>query len=229
MTLTIGRRFALTTGSLMLAMAIAGGAAIYNLADQNRLMQLIVSDPLMGTIAITGARSSVLGMEGDVWQHIASADPALKAELDRQIEAHRVKADQELVDYEKTITQEDDRAIFRRVMAEWPRYTSALPAAMTLSRAGKGTEAAALYNRDIAPVFAALEKALDEDTDWNAKRGDQLAAQSASSYARARLMLLLALLASMAGGGMLAYLIGRSTNRLLRHVAAELLSGADQV
>ena len=216
------------TGGLVVALALVGGVSIYSLANLNQTTQLIVTDPLPGMATIAGAQAAALTMRGDVWRHIATADASTKAQLDREIEDEKTRLAQSLQEYEKTITTPEDRALFEKIKAAWQQYAGAYPAALALSRAGKGAEASSEHNSRATPHFNALRDALGAEADFNKKRGETLAAESQQSYKSTLWVLWITLGLSILSGGGLAYVIVRSTNRVLRQTVTELSEGAEQ-
>ena len=152
-TMTIGKKLTLTVGSLLLVLAVVGGVSIYNLASLNQATQATVTDPMPGMATVASERAAMLQIRGDMWRHVAMADPTVRAELERDIESAKSTLVAGLDSYEKTITTPEDRALFGKVKEEWQRYSEGYPRVVELSRQGKSAEAAALEHRDVSPVF----------------------------------------------------------------------------
>jgi len=226
--MTIGKKFSLTVAGLLAALAMIGGVSLYEMADLNRATQLIVTDPMAGLAIIGEARAAALTMPGEIWRHIASADPSIKAQLDRQIEDLKGSVSERLQAYEKTIAAPEDRARFERIQASWQPYLAAYPAALALSRAGKGVEAESRHTREVTPLFNSLRDALGAEMQVNQKRGEALAAESQRSYAGAIWLVSIALALGVLVGGSLTVVVVRGTNRVLRRAVEELSEGAAQ-
>jgi methyl-accepting chemotaxis protein/methyl-accepting chemotaxis protein-1 (serine sensor receptor) len=226
-TMTIGKKFTLTAGILLMALAIVGGVSIYNLASENQTTQVIVTDPMPGMATIAGARAAVLQIRGDVWRHIASSDASTKAKLDREIEDEAGKVNADLQAYEKTITTPEDRDLYNKVKDAWQRYAVAYAPALEMSRSGKSAEAEAQQTQ-VAPAFVTVRDALAAHFDYNKKRGEEMATESQQSYHRTVWLLWCTLGLSMLAGAGFSFVVIRSTNNILMQVADELSEGAQQ-
>ena len=60
--MTVGKKFALTSGGLVVVMVVVGAFAVYNLAGLNHITQLIVTDPMPGMASIAAVRSATFEM-----------------------------------------------------------------------------------------------------------------------------------------------------------------------
>src|ERR1700680_885511 len=155
--MTVGRKLALTSGGIVLAMVLVGVVSIYNLAGLNRITQLIITDPLPGMATMATARAATLTVRGDVWRHMSESDPSKRAEIERSIEENKSKSAQALQQYEPTITTADDRALYDRLKPAWQRDMDALPAVLALSRAGKAEQARDKYDSEAQASFNAAK------------------------------------------------------------------------
>jgi methyl-accepting chemotaxis protein/methyl-accepting chemotaxis protein-1 (serine sensor receptor) len=227
--MTIGRIFGLSSGGLVAAIVLGGGVSIYNLGGLNEITRQIITDPLPGTVRMAMVRTATLTARGDVWRHIAETGAAQKAEMERSIEESKRKSAQALQEYEQTITTADDRALFDKLKPAWQRYMDALPGVLALSRAGKTRAANAKYAAEARPSFNVLKDLLESLMELNRANGERLAAQSQRSYARARWLLVIAVLLCAMGGAEAAFLVVRRLNGLLRRAVKELAEGAEQV
>src|SRR5579884_1529428 len=226
--MTVAKKFFLTTGGLITALATVGGVAIYNLASLNKTTQLIINDPLPGIANITGVRATSLMIRGDVWRHIASSDSGVRSQLDNEIQSLKAKVGEYLQAYDRTSVTREDRELLEKVKTAWARYSDAYPVALELSRSGKSSEAVAAYNREAAPVFDTLKAALGEEVQFNQKRGEMLGAESQQSYGRTLWVLGSIIVLSIGGGATLAFLIVLGTTKTLQQIVSELAEGADQ-
>src|ERR1039457_1378139 len=227
--MTIGRKFAFTANGLLAAMVLVGVFSIYNLARLNRITQLIITDPLPGTVRMAAVRTATLAARGDVWRHISESDPSKKVELERSIEENKGKSAQALQEYEPTITTADDRALFDKLKPVWQRYMDALPGVLALSRAGKAEEARAKYDADAQPSFNTAKDLLQSLMDLNQTNGEKDAAESQQTYSKMVWILAITLSLCSLGGAGAAFGIIRSLNKALRQAVTELKEGAEQV
>jgi methyl-accepting chemotaxis protein len=227
--MTVGKKFALTSGGFIAAMVLVGVVSIYNLGGLNRTTQLIITDPLPGIARIATARSAVLTVRGDVWRHIAHSDASVKAELDRSIEENKGKPAQALQEYEPTITAADDRAIYDKLKPALQRFLDALPGVLALSRDGKPEQARDKYDAEALSSFNAVKDLLQAEMELNRTYGEKDAAESQQSYGKALWVLGIMLTLCSLGGVGTAFVVIRGLNRALRRAVTELSEGAEQM
>ncbi len=226
---TVGAKFALTSGGLVVAMVLVGVVSLYNLAGLNRLTQLIITDPMPGMDTMARAWGATLTVRGDLWRHISQSDAAMKAESERNIEESKGKAARALRAYEPTITAAEDRALYDKLMPAWQRYMDALPGVLALSRNGNSEQARAKYDAEARPAFDSVRDLLQTEIDFNRTNGEKDAAESQRSYIGTVWVLAITLAICTLGGAALASAVIRGLNRTLRRAVTELGQGADQV
>ena len=139
--MTIGKKFAFTSGGLFAGMVLVGVVSIYNLAGLNGTTQQIIADPLPGMARIATARATALTARGDVWRHISEPNPDNMAEIERSVQENRSLSAQALQEYEPTIKTAEDRALYDRLKPAMQKYLDELSGVLELSRAGKSRDA----------------------------------------------------------------------------------------
>jgi methyl-accepting chemotaxis protein/methyl-accepting chemotaxis protein-1 (serine sensor receptor) len=227
--MTIGKKLAVTSGTLIAGIVLMGAVSLYSLANLNRITQLIITDPLPGMATMAEAHSAIMAIRGDVWQHISHADASKKAECERLFEENKTKLAKALQDYEPTITTPEDRALFDKLKPATQRYLGALPGVLALSRDGKTQEASNKYDADALEPLNSTKELLQAEIDLNRTNGEKDAAESQQAYHRALWVLGLTLaLSSLTGAGAAFVVIG-GLNRTLRQSVTELAAGAEQV
>ena len=227
--MTLGRKFALASGGLVLATALVGAVSVYDLAGLNRITQLIVTDPLPGISRMATARAAALTVRGDVWRHVAEPDASKKAEIERSIEENRSKSVQAMQDYEPTVTTAEDRALYDRLKPALEQYMDALPGVLALSRAGKPGPAREKYDAEAAPLFETVKPLLEAELQLNQTNGEKDGNESQRAYGQALWVLAITTVSCSLGGLALAFLVIRSMTRTLRQVVTGLSEGAEQV
>lgn len=227
--MTIGRKFAVTSGALIAAMALTGVFAIYNLGRLNRITQQIVDDPLPGMATMSSAEASLLAIRGDIWRHIASADLSLKARIENHVETARETVNRSLAAYEKSIHKENDRELFNRLRLSVNRYLEVLPPIIATSRAGDAIEARRRYDETAAPLFDTAKELLQSAMKLNRGAGEDFAAESRQTYgdANASLAAVVALCGFVSAAAVFVFV--RRINRSLRKRVEELSHGAAEI
>lgn len=227
--MTVARKFALTTGSLIAGILLLGGIAHHQLASVNRVTQTIIEDPLPGMARIADVEGQVLELRGNVWRHIASPDATEKADLDRADAELMRKTKQALDAYRGTVHTEADRSLFEGTLTAWEQYQRALDRPLVLSRGGREKEAHAAYLGETAAPFDTLRDSLKSIVALNQRQGVELGAESQKTYSRTVWVLVVAMAACAIGGSGLAFFIIGGMNRQLRQAVKELFGGAEQV
>lgn len=228
--MTIGKRFILTAAVLLSLITIQGVLSLTLIHNLAKSVDTVVNDPLPGVARISQVAISLQTMRGNAWKHIASVDTNLKAKAERENEEQKTLIEKNLGDYEKTITDGEDRELFSRIRPLIARYEEALGGEVyPLSRDGKPDEARAKYMADADPVHRAAHDAVLALVDLNRRNGDTdgAAAQSRASSGTAAIVIIL--FVAMASGGLIVFFMVRNTNRALMSAVTELGQGADQI
>jgi len=227
--MTVGKKFALTSGGLVAVMVLVGVISIYNLARLNQVTQLIISDPLPGMDRMAATRAATMTIRGDVWRHISEAGASKKAEMERSIEESKATLSKALQEYEPTITTAEDRALFEKLKPALQRYLDALPGVLALSRAGKSEEASNKYDAEALDALNAAKELLGAEIQLNRSNGEKDAAESQQTYGRTLWLLVITLVSCALAGAGAAFAVIRNLNRDLRQIAGEMGDGAEQV
>ncbi|MFN7939568.1 MAG: methyl-accepting chemotaxis protein [Bryobacteraceae bacterium] len=227
--MTIGAKFALTTGALISASAILGVVAVYSLNQLDSKTQLIITDPLPGVEAIARLDSAFLEMRGNLWRHVAAPTNQDKDAMERRNQELNTEYQAALNAYEKTILLPQDRELFNKIAPSWKQYTDAMAKVTALSREGKPVEAHKTYVTEGTAALNALKASMKATRDFKMSNGDALATDSRTAYARALWILCMALAAAAVGGILFSWASIRSTNHVLRAIVSELSEGAVQV
>jgi methyl-accepting chemotaxis protein len=227
--MTIGKKLALTSGGLVVAMLLVGVVSIYNLAGLNRITQVIITDPLPGMATMATARAATLTVRGDVWRHMSESDPSKRAEIERSIEENKSKSAQALQQYEPTIATADDRALYDRLKPAWKQFMDALPGVLALSRAGKAEQAREKYDAEAQASFDTAKDLLQAEVQLNQTNGEKDAAESQQTYGKTLWVLVITLALCSLGGASLAFIVIRGMNKTLRQTVTDLFEGSDQV
>jgi len=227
--MTVGKKFASTSGALMALALVIGGISLRGLASLQDSVQLIVTDPMPGLDKMTSAEAALLELRGNVWRHIASSDQGDQAKMEGTFEDLKHKAEASLAEYEKTITTAEDRALYEKIKPAYQAYLQTLQRPVELSRARKQADSAKLLLEKAAPAFQAVEAAVKDEVKLNQRNADLDVAAAQQTYARARWTIWITLAITLLGGTGLVFPIVRGINRVLRQAGEELSDGAGQV
>jgi len=226
--MTVGRKFALTSGALMALALVLGVVSLYGLASLQRSVQLIVTDPMPGLEKMNAAEAAVLELRGNVWRHIASSDRGDKAKMESTFDNLKRQAEASLAEYEKTITTAEDRTLYEKIKPEYQAYLQSLQRPIELSRAGKLADSHKLLV-ERAAASETFRASIKDEVKLNQRNAELDVAAAEQTYARSRWSIWIMLAFVIAGGTSLVFIIVRGLNVVLRQAVAELGDGAGQV
>jgi methyl-accepting chemotaxis protein/methyl-accepting chemotaxis protein-1 (serine sensor receptor) len=165
-----------------------------------------------------------------VWRHIANHDPADRQKQESgMLEAGKTIREQAR-EYEKSISSEEDRRIFKPLMPAMESYfreweSGVLP----LSQAGRTDAAIRRYLTDMFPKFNAASGIVADLQKYNEKSSTSGGENAQEAGKSAMFWSWTILLASVAIGSLLAIQLLRGIGGALRQAVDELSAGAEHV
>jgi methyl-accepting chemotaxis protein len=157
----------------------------------------------------------------------AESEEARKG-LEERIAANRAQIDKLFKGYEPLVSDNEDRRLFDETKRARAHFASVRTRYLELVREGKPEESKKFLAETVIPAYEDSVRAIDASIDFNERRATNLTAASKAGAKRSRETILIALVLSLAGTGLLGWRIIRSTNRALRDIAANLDQGATQ-
>src|SRR5215469_1106918 len=119
---TIRTRLALT-GALLMAMFLTlGSVALFGLRGLQHTVGQLTDQALPGLLAFSKVEATLNEMRGDVLKHIGSSNPETKKAAEENIQKLRQTVAQQLRDYDKTISDEENRRLFLKVGPAFEHY-----------------------------------------------------------------------------------------------------------
>ena len=226
--MTVGRKFALTSGALMALALVLGVVSLYGLASLQSSVQLIVTDPMLGLDKMNAAEAAVLELRGNVWRHIAASDQGDKAKMESTFDNLKRQAEASLAEYEKSITTAEDRTLYEKIKPEYQAYLESLQRPIELSRAGKLAESHRLLVEKAA-ASETFRASIKDEVKLNQRHAELDVAAAEQTYARSRWSIWIMLAVLLLGGTGLAFIVIRGLNKVLGQAVTELGDGAGQV
>lgn len=224
---TVGKKISLTCAALVTLTVMLGAVALQAVSRIDIALRGIVADSLPGVYLIGLAEDSARDWRAGILAHIASDGDDGKTRAESDIAAARQKLDDNLRQYEKTITLPQDRELFERMGTAVQGFSREWEQLRALSRASKREEALVEYRQ--SPAFQELDKAIQDEIVFNKTNGDRNAqlTTGASNAARSWIWILLAI-SAIAGVG-LAWFVVRGVNSVLGRAVTELADGAEEI
>ena len=127
-----------------MALGLVAYKSFYSIASE---VTYLVTDPVPGTVAIIKINGAIKTNYGLVHQHINATN---KAEISDKIMANKELLDKLIKDYDATISAPEDRKMFDQFKVDRAAFVSEFKAVLELSTAGKGTEASARAETQMA-------------------------------------------------------------------------------
>jgi methyl-accepting chemotaxis protein len=216
--------------AVLLIQLLLGAFLYQKLHSVGTFEKLITADCLPGMAAV--AKIQVLARENFelIPEHILAKDAKTREAVEARMTAIKADLDKALAEYEATITQDEDRAMFATIPAIRMAYLDMRNTAVfPLSRAGKIDEANQAYLNSLRPEFQKFAKVLGELTDWNARNGEKTGARIKSSVSAANEGLIAGLAVAIVVAGLVGFFLSRSIAKALNRVIESLEAGSGQI
>jgi len=227
---TIGKRL---TGGLALVLSVMCALSLFcwvKLAQIDRHTHAVLDDALPGVYLASQIQSAVKDDYAYVTQHILAQTEQEMDEIESRMAANAGRVADLSARYEKTIFVQRDRELFDAVQASRRLVTKAWTEDVyPPSRKLETALAQTAFRTKLQPAFDRLVANSSKHIEFNKENGDVASGLIVGAVSSSRAGLLIGLSLALATGGLVSFLIIRSTNRAVRGVASELDRAAHQV
>jgi methyl-accepting chemotaxis protein/methyl-accepting chemotaxis protein-1 (serine sensor receptor) len=229
-TMTIGRRFILTSGALILLSMVLAAAAWSGFARIGDGVHSLATDTVPG-IRFAGAMGTDMAtMGGNQLRHIVSSSPEEMKQLESTIDADRLQFAQDMKRYEGTINEEADRQNFAKLAPLVQALDKGWQDVLPVSRkATDNTEALKLYEVEVRPNVLELQDAIATIVAWNGKGADATIAATTGTVSSSLWLTGLMAASCLALGVGLSWFMIRGMKRELTAAVTKLSEGAVQI
>ena len=226
---TIGKRLMAGFAAVLTVMIVVGGFAISRVLSIQADARLIAMDSLPGT-ALSGKMAALVKDNYALTLRAAhAASPAEMQEIEAEIGKTKDAIDKVMAEYDKTITQPDDRRNFEAITPARVTFLQGKDAVIKARKEKGEGEAVAAFTQKFVPAYTPFRDAMETVSEWNIengrKAGEQIEANVGSTITGIAIGLFIGVL--VAAG--LAWVIVRSTSSVLSTAVSELREGAGQV
>ncbi|BAK78844.1 methyl-accepting chemotaxis sensory transducer [Pseudogulbenkiania sp. NH8B] len=186
----------------VLLVIAAGGLAVWQLSRAQIRIEGFTTDIMPSVKILVAAKDATANARVAVWKHIATADPAKKAEYESQIRQSFSAIDTQLAAYESLVSDAEDRAALAADKATYAAYKQEMDHTLGASRSGDTNAAVAFAGRGKG---AALAASWTQHIGYNNRMAVAMKQDNDRAYAQSLwlsfgLMALSALLALVWGG-----------------------------
>jgi methyl-accepting chemotaxis protein/methyl-accepting chemotaxis protein-1 (serine sensor receptor) len=208
---------------------VLGVVNLISLSNINGRIDSLANTSLPGAETVGVISAKVYRFRGDAWKHIASPNLEQKAAVEQEMAGLKRELDEQMIAYEKTANQADDRANFARLKQEVDLYYRAWETVLPLSQQSHADQAYEQYLAKVDPTFSALRDTLLTMQKWNKDFGVQTSSATASTSNSAVFWTWAVLLSAVVCGCLFSVFIIRGINGSLRQFVRELSQEAVQV
>jgi len=226
--MAIGKRITLAFAFLLLCLVLVSGISLYTGQQTQVAFTSITTDSLPGIYEI-GQLAGVVGHLRALTLMDTVATREQQGAFQQEIGRREREFQEGMVRYERTITTDEDRALFAPIAPAYEDYRKILHQVLALADASQEEQAQALYVSDARPAVLKLIQYIDAEIAFNKTNGDRNAARTSAAVATSQWWTWALLLFSLAAGGTAATVIVLSVDRTLHTTVAELSGASQQV
>ena len=208
--LKVATKLALGFASVLALTLVLGGLALFQLSNLSVKTEQIATSNL-ASVQYAATLSGLLnGVRRAEALHLLASDPAVKAEQEKQIVQMRQQMD--ALDGKATAAFQSDvearaYASYKKNRDAWYTEGSKM---LELSRVNNASMAEDMYKDQVGKPFAAAMNDMQTISDYNAHAADSVWAETQKVVATGKITIVVALLATLAIGAVLALLISRA-------------------
>ena len=226
---TIGKRLMFGFGVIVV---IVSGLGIYA-ASQLRVIKAaadrIVIDSLPGTALSGTILARVKDNLSDTLEHLTADEGEAMQAIEARMAVAREEITKHLADYEKTITQPDDRELFDALAPARAKFVEVFGKTVALSKSGKKDEAFQRFTEQVKPAYLAFEKASKDISEWNITAGGAAGRDIDAAMSATMTGVITGVGLAVVMAIVVAFFIIRSTTSVLSGAVMTLREGAEQV
>lgn len=228
-TWSIGRQITAAASATLLTIFALGAFAVFRVRVIQQIATTITSDCMPGVYLISKIDANLKSSELEVREHIVNTSAEEMAQNEKEMQRLSTEVTQLRAEYEKSITRDEDRALFEKIKQVRPVYIDARAAVVKLSREGKKAEAIAVLKSRLEPAYAAYTAAVQQEVDFNKRSSDRFAEAITNGTAQSIAWIAIAAGLTVVIGAFATVWLVQNINRVLRRVVGAIGDGAGQV
>lgn len=226
---TVARRIAIGFSAVLLIMAAVGAISYFGVQAIQRSTTAMDERAMPGIVLMSQVESLVKENFINTTQHYLADDPALKAKIEKEMNAKSAALTELYKQYEALLTTDEEQNAYKTITARRASYRDMRIRVLGLSREGKMAEAKTALDQELYPVYSAYVTALRAEVDVDRALARASASEIRSNVREMRLALLVGFGSAVLLGIGTAYVISRTVNRRLRGVSEQIGLGSNHV
>jgi methyl-accepting chemotaxis protein len=220
--MTIGKKILLLY-ALPAALALAiGGVSVVNLRRMNGVIGKLATDSLPGTYSIGRLSGIAKDIRGGIRGHITSEKQADKLKADADLAALDRVLRKEIEEYRKSVSSDQDRALFASVAGEFDALLRTAVGIRPLSMAGKTEDALKEFRANTMPAYQQVQDAIEKVYAFKRRDGSGNAAEAVFSAQHAERVLWVLVVFAAPFCGLLGWYIIHDIHRILQPMIHQL-------
>ncbi|MCW3060438.1 MAG: hypothetical protein JWQ02_2259 [Capsulimonas sp.] len=217
--LKIAYKLAVGFGFCLMLSAALTGIAVRQMAAQDRIAGLIVSDSVIGLQNLSIASGETRQVRVLQYRHLLTKNDAEKREVDTSIRASIDKASGAIKAYADTVIDPVDRQNVLDLQNKWNSYLGYQEKFLILSRRNQTDQGALLMNSEMKQSFLAMAAVVNDMIEWNKGHSAAYHKSSSDAYHSGVWLMGFLLLSSLILGVVFASVITRQIVHPLRLVS----------
>jgi len=228
-TWTIGKRITVGYAAVLFATIAIGIFAYSRLNEIKTRSDSLTQDSLPGIVGLTKVESNTIQANALLLRFILSTEQSEFSAIDQSVKDIGIENAQVLKEVEASVSTDDERPLYAKVLETRAAYTTAREEAFALARANKDKEAFEFYKTAVSKAFYAYKDALKAQVDYNKTNGVQGGKDITAAIISSKVFILTGLATAVALAGIFGYIIVTGTNKVLTVASRALDDGASQV
>ncbi|MGZ0077162.1 methyl-accepting chemotaxis protein [Methylomonas sp. YC3] len=212
--MTVTQRLLLLIGSAVLGLAGLAGFNYVQIDKVYTATNFNTINTLPSVLLLNDIVGEISGVRAHVWQHLTETDDTAMAGVEQEIDEKRANIDKLLSDYEKLLTDDEDKKLLQDDKASLAEYDKLRLKIRDLSRQNKNAEARIVMMGN-QPVVDKLLDAFKNHSEYNQRLGKNSSNEAVSIQSSAITISVIITALTILAIGTLGFFIARTLTRQL--------------
>ncbi|NHZ96391.1 methyl-accepting chemotaxis protein [Massilia sp. CCM 8734] len=191
---SIRQRILASFSGILVLLALMAALSFYYLREVGTDTETIRNDSSSGALTSNDVLGDLQDDYALVLQHLLASEPAAMAKIEERMKVVRLEQQESQREYEKTIVQQQERALYDAYLAAIIPYWAVQERVVKLSHGEKGPALNALVATELDPAYLKAKAAIAAIIGRNEKYSFKMLDQIDTSVANATYMIMAALL-----------------------------------